>query len=97
MTKEDEAKVRDLIKTSIDKELKKEKEDFEKMVTKMIKDSSKPQKDEFMVAVKKEIESLDKKFLTKQQVKELMINAFLKQSRFMFEKSKFITSYFNDL
>jgi hypothetical protein len=34
---------------------------------------------------------------TKQQIKDLMANAFIKQHKFMWEKSKFITSYFNEL
>ena len=48
MTKEDEAKVREIIKTTIEKEFKKEREDVEKQILKMIKDSEKSQKDELM-------------------------------------------------
>jgi hypothetical protein len=70
MTREDESKVREIVKTAIEKE-------FEK--------------------IQKKIDSLDKKIITKQQIKDLMASAFVKQHKFMWEKSKFITSYFNDL
>lgn len=90
MDKEDEAKVREIIKTVIEKELKKEREDVERQVLKAIRDSEKSQKEEFL-------SSLDKKIFTKKQIKDLMIAAFIKQNRFMWEKSKFVTSYFNDL
>jgi len=97
MTKEDELKVREIIKTFIEKELKKQKDEFEKLVLKMIKDSEKSQKNEFLSSLKKDIESLDKKIFTKQQIKDLMASAFIKQHKFMWEKSKFMTSYFNEL
>ena len=97
MTRDDEAKVRDIVKNIVDKELEKEKERVEKQVLKMIKDSEKSQKDDFLSYLKKEVESLEKKNMTKQQVKDLMVAAFIKQHRFIWEKSKFMTSYFNEL
>ena len=97
MTREDESKVRDLIKGAIDKEINKQNDEFEAKIVKKIKESEKSQKGEFMIALKKEIDSLGNKFLTKQQVKDLMVKALVRQHRFMWEKSKFITSYFNDL
>jgi hypothetical protein len=97
MTKDDEIKVREIVKNAIEKELKKEKEEIEKQIIKMIRDSEKSQKTEFLSSLKKEIDALDKKIFTKQQVKDLMINAFIKQNRFNWEKSKFLTSYFNEL
>lgn len=97
MTIEDEAKVREIVKKLVDQELKKQKEEFEKQILKAIKESEKSQKDEFLTSLKKEIDALDKKAMTKEKVKELMIKAFVRQNRFMWEKSKFITSYFNEL
>jgi hypothetical protein len=67
MTKDDEAKVREIVKSIIEKQFEKESK------------------------------SLDDKFLTKKQVKDLMIKAFEKQHKFAWEKSKFMTSYFNEL
>jgi hypothetical protein len=97
MTIQDEAKVREIAKKLIDQELKKQKEEFEKQILKTIKESEKSQKDDFLASLKKEIDALDKKTMTKEKVKELMIKAFVRQNRFMWEKSKFITSYFNEL
>ncbi len=97
MTTEDEAKVREIVKKLIDQELKKQKEEFEKQILKAIKESEKSQKNEFLASLKKEVDALDKKTMTKEKVKELMIKAFVRQNRFMWEKSKFITSYFNEL
>lgn len=82
MTKEDEAKIRDMIKSVLDKEIKKEREETEKKLSKISKDNEKNQKDEF---------------LTKQDIKDLLAKAFMKQHKFMWEKSKFLTTYFNDL
>ena len=97
MTTQDESKVRELIKSAIDKELKKQREEFEKKILQSIKDSEKTQKEEFLKSLKKEIDALDKKSMTKEDVKDLMIKAFVRQNRFMWEKSKFITSYFKEL
>lgn len=97
MTREDEIKVRDMIKSTLDKEIKKEREDAEKKLSKLFKDNEKTQKDEFLSSLKKEVDSMDKKFLTKQEIKDLLAKAFMKQHKFMWEKSKFITTYFNDL
>jgi len=97
MTTQDEIKVREIVKKLIDQELKKQKEEFEKQIFKSIKESEKFQKDEFLAFLKKEIDTLEKKTMTKEKVKELMIKAFVKQNRFMWEKSKFVTSYFNEL
>ena len=97
MTQQDENKVRDIIKTLVDKELKKQKDDFEKQVVKSIKDSEKTQKDFFLKSLKSEFDAVEKKTMTKEQIKQLMIKAFVRQNRFMWEKSKFITSYFNEL
>jgi len=97
MTKDDESKVRSMIKDTIDKELKKQRDDFEKQILKAIRDSEKTQKQEFLTSLKKEIDALNEKSMTKQQVKDLMIKAFVRQNRFNWEKSKFLTSYFNEL
>jgi hypothetical protein len=97
MTKDDEIKIREIVKAIIEKELNKEKEFIDKQILKAIKDSEKSQKTEFLSFLKREIESLDKKIITKKQIKDLMIAAFIKQNKFMWEKSKFITSYFNEL
>jgi len=97
MTREDEIKVREMIKSALDKEIKKEREDAERNLSKLFKDSEKAQKDEFLSSLKKELNSIDKKFLTKQEIKDLLSKAFMKQHKFMWEKSKFITTYFNDL
>jgi len=97
MTREDEAKIREMIKNALDKEIKKEREEAEKKIAKLFKDSEKTQKDEFLSSLKTELNSIDKKFLTKQEIKDLLAKAFMKQHKFMWEKSKFITSYFNDL
>lgn len=97
MTKEDEVKVREIIKSHIEKEFKKEREETEKNILKAIKNSEKSQKSEFLSSLKKEIDSLDKKIFTKEQIKDLMIKAFVRQNRFNWEKSKFLTSYFNEL
>ena len=86
MTREDESKVRDLIKGAIDKEINKQNDEFEAKIVKKIKESEKSQKGEFMIALKKEIDSLGNKFLTKQQVKDLMVKALVRQHRFMWEK-----------
>ena len=61
-------------------------EDDKSSVRKIVKD-----------IVEKEMESLKDKYLTKQQVKDLMVKAFVKQNKFAWEKSKFLTSYFNEL
>lgn len=97
MTKEDESRVREIIKITIEKEFKKEREDAEKSILKAIRDSEKSQQDAFLASLKKEIDALDKKIITKKQIKDLMVTAFIKQHKFMWEKSKFITSYFNDI
>lgn len=97
MNREDEARVREIVKATIEKELSKEKTVFEKMVANSIKDSEKKQMEDFLSQLKKEIEGLNNKFLTKKQIKDLMIAAFVKQNKFMWEKSKFVTSYFNEL
>lgn len=44
-----------------------------------------------------EFKKNEDKFLTKQQVKDLIQKAFVKQNKFMWEKSKFITSYLKEL
>ena len=97
MNREDEEKVREIIKKSIDKEFK----DFKAIVDKEIKDSvrdnDKKLESNVSTSIKKEIDSLEKKYLTKKDVKELMAKAFSRQHKFMWEKSNFITSYFNDL
>lgn len=97
MTAQDESKIREIVKSLIDKELKKQREEFEKKIIQAIKDSEKTQKEEFLKSLKQEIESLGKKSMTKEDVKDLMIKAFVRQNRFMWEKSKFITSYFKEL
>jgi hypothetical protein len=97
MEREYESKIRDIIKSVVAKELKNDKENFQKMITKVVKDENKIYYNDFLLSFKKELNSLEKKFLTKQQIKDLMISAFIKQHKFMWEKSKFLTSYFNDL
>jgi hypothetical protein len=66
MTRDDEAKVRSIIKSILDKEFK-------------------------------SLEQTNKKFLTKEDLKELLAKAFMKQHKFMWEKSKMFTTYLKDL
>lgn len=81
MTKEEESKIREIIKSIVGKEIKNQEEYVEKQMSNL----------------KKDINSSNKEYMTKKQVKDLMIAAFVKQNKFMWEKSKFITSYFNEL
>lgn len=97
MNKEDEAKIREIIKTAIDKAINKERGDTKNDISKAVKDSEKSQKEQMLSILGKEIDSLDKKIFTKKQIKDLMIAAFSKQHKFMWEKTKFLTTYFNDL
>lgn len=78
MTKQDEAKVREIIRDVLDKELKSSKKSTEK---------------ELKDFISKEIDKLDKKILTKEDVKDIIVKAFIQQSRFMWEKSSVVTQY----
>jgi predicted component of type VI protein secretion system len=78
MTKQDEAKVREIIRDILDKELKSQKKETEKDLKDFIS---------------KEIDKLDKKVLTKDDVKDLIVKAFIQQSKFMWEKSNIVTQF----
>ena len=97
MTSAEESKIRSLIQTIIAKELKSELGSIEKKIENSIKDNEKSQKKDFLDIFKKEIELLNKKVLSKDETIDLMAKAFVKQHKFMWEKSKFITSYLKEL
>ncbi|MFA5068180.1 MAG: hypothetical protein WC466_09155 [Candidatus Izemoplasmatales bacterium] len=97
MTSREEKEIRVVINSIVDDMVKKQIQEFEKTVIKSIRDSEKYQKKEFDSFISELKKELQKKYLTKKEIKDLMIQAFVKQNKFMWEKSKFITSYFNEL
>lgn len=78
MTKQDEIKVREIIRSMIDKELKSS-----------MKDADKDMRD----FISKEIDKINKKILSKEDVKDLIVKAFVQQSKFMWEKSSVVTQF----
>ena len=70
----------------------------------MSKDDEKEVRDIVKAAVEKEFSRLVKdfdkkvdKFLTKQDFKDLLKKAFIKQNKYMWEKSAFFTQFINTL
>jgi len=80
MDKKDEKIIRDIVKAELKKELK---------------DNEKKMKDMFMQLIQKEIDKAEKKSLNKQDVKDIIIKAFIQQNKFMWEKSSVVTQYMN--
>lgn len=78
MTKQDEIKVREIIRSMLDKELKSS-----------MKDTDKDMRD----FISKEIDKINKKILSKEDVKDLIVKAFVQQSKFMWEKSSIVTQF----
>jgi hypothetical protein len=89
--------IRDFVKKIVDKELSTQEKNVEKKINDLIKINKKNQEDDFLKIIKSEIEKINKIVLTKKDIKDLMVKAFVKQNKFMWEKSKFVTSYFNEL
>lgn len=64
---------------------------------KIVRDLIKKAIDKEFKSQKEEISSLNKKVMTKDDVKDLFAKIFVKQNKFMWEKSKFINSYLKDI
>ena len=95
MDRQDEIKVRSMIKNALDKEMSLQKKQTEKEIKKQIDANKKQAKKEFITFVQKEIKKLDSKILNKKDIKDIIIKAFLQQSKFMWEKASVVTQYIN--
>ena len=72
MAQDEEKKIRELVKKYVEQELNSHKNNYKK---------------EFSDFVEKEIKKISKEMMTKDKIKELMIKAFVRQNKFMWEKS----------
>jgi hypothetical protein len=78
MTKQEENKIKSIIKSEVEKQFK----DLEDSLTK------KHQKD---------LKDLEKNILTKEDIKKLIVKAFIQQNKFMWEKSSIVTQFINKI
>jgi hypothetical protein len=78
MTKQEENKIKSIIKSEVEKQFK----DLEDSLTK------KHQKD---------LKDLEKNILTKEDIKKLIVKAFIQQNKFMWEKSSVVTQFINKI
>ncbi len=67
------------------------------MIKKEIDRSVSNNKKEMEKFVEKEYAKLEKTVLNKDDIKKLLIKAFVQQNKFMWEKSSFITQYINNI
>lgn len=95
MGRQDEAQVRAIVQNIIDKQFAIIEKNTEKEIKKQIQDSESKIKREYVEFVKKEIAKINGKILTKKDVKDILIKAFIQQNRFMWEKSSVINQYMN--
>ena len=95
MNRQDEIKVRSMIRGALDKEMTIQRKQIDLDIKKQIKDSEVKTKKEFVEFVTKEIAKVEKKILTKEDVKDIIIKAFIQQSKFMWEKASVVTQFIN--
>lgn len=88
-----ETQIRQLISSTVDRELKKQKTDLEKSAKASVDAGLKGLKNE----IDKEFKNINKDLMTKQDIKDLVKKIFIKQHKFMWEKASFITSFLNQV
>jgi len=72
--------IQNLIKKELDKEFKKQDKNIKKEYTEFVED---------------ELKKINKTILTKKDIKDIIIKAFIQQSKFMWEKSGIVTQFIN--
>jgi pyruvate/2-oxoglutarate dehydrogenase complex dihydrolipoamide acyltransferase (E2) component len=63
----------------------------------IVRDMIKTAVDKRFQKIEDDLKDLKKDAISKSDVIDIMIDAYVKQHKFMWEKSKFITSYFKNL
>lgn len=97
MNREDEAKVRKIVQIEIDKALNAERKRWATDLKTELKLAFDKNEKEIKDFIKKEWDKLDKSKMSKDDVKDIIAKAFIRQYRFMWEKGKFVTSYLNSI
>ena len=97
MNRTEEAKIRKMVQGEIEKALKAERKRRANELKTELKLALSKHEKEMKEFIQKEWDKLDKDKMSKEDVKDIIAKAFMRQYRFMWEKGKFVTSYLKSI